>query len=95
MENLKDKIKLNDTIYYYAQIIPSLCQYNILDMKVATLYDTYFACTEKRDKRRYLFNYTDIDKTVFTDRTKALEVVHKAEKYKQENISNERYYEED
>lgn len=79
---MKDKIKSNDTLYY-AQIIPSLCQYNILDMKIETLYNTYFACTEKREKRRYLFNYTDIDKIIFTDRVKALEVVCEAEKYKQ------------
>ena len=86
--------KSNDTLYY-AQIIPSLCQYNILDMKITTLYNTYFACTEKREKRRYLFNYTDIDKIIFTDRAKALEVVREAEKYKRENISNKIYYEED
>lgn len=52
-------------------------------MKIETLYNTYFACTEKREKRRYLFNYTDIDKIIFTDRVKALEVVREAEKYKQ------------
>ena len=39
-------------ILYYAQILPSVGIYHVLEMKVATVYDTYFAVTEKRDKHR-------------------------------------------
>lgn len=51
------EIKKKDVLYY-AQILPSVGIYHVLEMKVATVYDTYFAVTEKRDKHRYLFNYT-------------------------------------
>lgn len=40
-------------VLYYAQILPSVGIYHVLEMKVATVYDTYFAVTEKCDKHRY------------------------------------------
>ena len=48
----------------------------------------------KRDKHRYLFNYTDINKTIFLDRTKCLKKVKDAESHGKK-VSNETYYEED
>ena len=63
-------------------------------MKVATVYDTYFAVTEKRDKHRYLFNYTDINKSIFFDRSECLGKVKYAEAHGKK-VSNETYYEED
>ena len=66
----------------------------ILEMKVATVYDTYFAVTEKRDKHLYLFNYEDVDKTIFLNRSECLEKVKYAETHGKK-VSNETYYEED
>lgn len=79
---------------YYAQILPPVGVYNVLEMHVSTLYDTYFACSEKREKHRYLFNYTDINKTIFYDRSVCLEKVKDAEAHGKK-VSNETYYEED
>lgn len=59
--------KSNDTLYY-AQIIPSLCHYNVLDMKVVDLYDTYFVCIEKSKEKIYPLNYTNIGKMIFENR---------------------------
>ena len=64
---MKDKIKIKDTLYY-AQIIPSLCHYNVLDMKVVDLYDTYFVCIEKSKEKIYPLNYTNIGKMIFENR---------------------------
>ena len=49
---------------------------------------------DKREKKRYLFNYSDIDKILFTNRLEALTLVTDAEKDKPK-VSNERFYEED
>lgn len=87
------EIKKKDVLYY-AQILPSVGIYHVLEMKVATVYDTYFAVTEKRDKHRYLFNYEDVGKTIFFNRSECLEKVKYAEAHGKK-VSNETYYEED
>lgn len=76
-------------VLYYAQILPSVGIYHVLEMKVATVYDT-----EKRDKHRYLFNYEDVGKTIFFNRSECLEKVKYAEAHGKK-VSNETYYEED
>lgn len=80
-------------IYYYARIIPNI-SYDVYEIKVRSVYDTYFVGIEKRDKQAFLFNYSDIDKTVFKDRKTALDVVKNVEKNKK-YIPTEIYYEED
>lgn len=81
-------------ILYYAQILPRVGIYNLCDIKVCTLYDTYFAGIDKRDKRRYIFNYSEINQTIFENRLEALEIIKEAEENKP-IVSNEIYYEED
>lgn len=90
---MNEEIKTNQHLYY-AQILPSVGGYNVLEMIVCTLYKTYFAAMEKRDKHRYLFNYTDINKSIFFDRSECLEKVKYAEAHGKK-VSNETYYEED
>ena len=87
------KPKLKQHVYY-TQILPNVGQYNVCEIIVCTLYDTYFAGIDKHDKRRYIFNYSDIDKVIFYDRKTALYIVNDAERNKPK-ISNETYYEED
>lgn len=79
------EIKKKDVLYY-AQILPSVGIYHVLEMKVATVYDT--------DKHRYLFNYTDVNKSIFFDRSECLEKVKYADAHGKK-VSNETYYEED
>lgn len=88
-----NKIKKKD-ILYYAQILPKVGIYNVCEMIVCTLYEDYFACMDKREKKRYLFYYSDIDKILFANRLEALTLVTDAEKDKPK-VSNERFYEED
>lgn len=84
-----NKIKKKD-ILYYAQILPNVGIYNVCEMIVCTLYDDYFACMDKREKKRYLlFGHRH-----FANRLEALTLVTDAEKDKPK-VSNERFYEED
>lgn len=87
------EIKKKD-ILYYAQILPKVGIYNVCEMIVCTLYEDYFACMDKREKKRYLFYYSDIDKILFANKLEALTLVTDAEKDKPK-VSNERFYEED
>lgn len=86
-------IKLKDTLHY-TQILPKLGIYNVCDLQVCTIYDTYFAAYDKRDKRRYIFDYSEIDKFVFRDRKEALKIVKECETNSKVKVSNETYYEE-
>ncbi len=88
-----NNLKKND-IVYYAKILPSVGVYEICELKIRTVEDTYFVGVDKRDKHAYLFAYDNIDKTVFKDRKVALKVVQEAEKKKIKVISDESYYEE-
>lgn len=90
---MSEEIK-SKQVLYYAQILPSVGGYNVLEMIVCTLYKTFFAAMEKRDKHRYLFNYEDVGKTIFFNRSECLEKVKYAEAHGKK-VSNETYYEED
>lgn len=80
-------------IYYYARIIPNI-SYDVYEIKVRSVYDTYFVGLEKYTKQAFLFDYSDVNKTIFENRKNALNKIKEAEKNKK-NISTEIYYEED
>ncbi len=90
---LDKKVKVND-IVYFARIMPSLDVYDVYDLKVRTVEDTYFVGIDKRDKKSYLFSYNDIGKTVFLNRTAAVTKANEEEDINKQNVSKERYYEE-
>jgi hypothetical protein len=57
--------------------------FELIDLKIRTVADTWFVGTEQRTKQAFLFGMNAIDKTVFLDRQEALELVLDAqEKYK-------------
>ena len=85
-------IKPKDIIYY-ARIMPKLGIFDVYDLKVRTVEDTYFTGIDKRDKKTYLFYYKDVGKTVFTNREDAVNKAKEAEKNKPK-VSTETYYEE-
>ena len=70
-------------IIYYARIIPNI-SYDVYELKVRTIEDTWFSAIEKRSKMTFIFNNEDIDISVFYDRNIALKKVKEAEKYKKE-----------
>ena len=80
-------------IVYYEKKKKKNDTYDLCELKVRTVEDTYFAGVDKKDKRAYLFGYNALGDYVFQDRGEALKKVKSAEKYKVE-VSNETYYEE-
>lgn len=86
------ELKIKD-IVYYTRILPAVGVYDILELKIRTVEDNWFVGMEKRDKQAFLFHDKDINKTIFTDRKKALKVVNEAEKNKK-HINEEIFYEE-
>lgn len=89
MADLKKK-----DIVYYARIVPNTSIYDLCELKIRTVEDSYFVGVDKSDKHAYLLNYDSIGKTVFKDRKTALKVAQEAEKNKTKIVSNEYYYEE-
>lgn len=67
-------------IVYHARIIESAGIYEVLELKIRTITDTYFVGTEKNTKHAYLLANSYLDKIVFKDRKKALKIVKEAEK---------------
>lgn len=80
-------------ILYYARIIPQTGIYEVCELSVRTIEDTYFVGTDKHDKHAYLFSYSAIGKTVFTNRKEALDLVKEAENNRV-SIPQETDYEE-
>ena len=81
---------------YYSKILPSANTYEVCDLSIRTVKDTYFVGTDKHDKHAYLFSYDDIEKTVFFNRQDALDKVLLAEenKPKKNQVEEKYYYEE-
>ena len=84
--------KIGD-IVYYARIIPTLGIYDVCELKIRTVTDTYFVGMDKRDKRAYLFSYNTVGKCIFSNRKDAVEKVITAEE-NSPRVSKETYYEE-
>ena len=84
--------KIGD-IVYYARIMPTLGIYDVCELKIRTVTDTYFVGTDKRDKRAYLFSYNAVGKCIFSNRKDAVEKVI-IEEESSPKVSKETYYEE-
>jgi hypothetical protein len=81
-------------ILFYARIIPTTGIYEVCELTVRTVTDSWFTGMDKRDMHVYMFDYDDLGSTVFENRDTALKVMQKAENNKNNNISEETYYEE-
>ena len=84
--------KIGD-IVYYARIIPTLGIYDVCELKIRTVTDTYFVGMDKRDKRAYLFSYNTVGKCIFSNRKDAVEKAIAAEE-SSPKVSKETFYEE-
>ena len=84
--------KIGD-IVYYARIMPTLGVYDVCELKIRTITDTYFVGMDKRDKRAYLFSYNAVGKCIFSNRKDAVEKAIATEE-NSPKVSKETYYEE-
>ena len=74
--------------------MPTLGVYDVYDIKIRTIADTWFSGVEKMDKKVFLFPYSAIDKYAFLNRKDAVDVATNAEENNRKVISTETYYEE-
>lgn len=91
----KEEANLHKGDYvYFARIIPKQGIYDVLDLKVRTVEDTYFVAQDS-DKTciAYPFAYKDVGVIIFKNRFDAIETVNNAEVNKPK-VSDETYYEE-
>lgn len=72
---LKKKYRL-----FYARIIPRTRIYEVCELFVRTIEDTWFVAVDKKDKHAYLFSYDDIGRVLFENRNIALSMVQDAER---------------
>ena len=80
-------------IVYYARIMPNLGIFDVYDLKIRTVADTYFVGTDKRDKKAFLLPYSAIGEYIFVSRKDAVDKAIVAEE-NAPRVSKETYYEE-
>lgn len=88
MVQLKKKDKL-----YYARIFNSTRTYEVCELIIRTISDTWFVGIDKKDKHAYIFSYNDIGNNLFFKREEALAKVLNAEE-NSNDLDNEIFYEE-
>lgn len=71
-----ERLKKGD-IVYYTRIMPSQNYYDILELKIATVYNNYYVGVEKREKTRRIFYDSEINNTIFLNRKDALDKINK------------------
>lgn len=65
------------SVVYYARLIPKNHVYEVCELKIRTVEETWSVGVDKRDKHAYLLNTADINQTVFEKRQDALSLVKK------------------
>ena len=80
-------------IIYYSRIMPNLGIFDVYELKIRTVADTYFVGTDKRDKKAFLLPYSEIGEYVFIERKDAVDKAISAEE-NAPKISKETYNEE-
>lgn len=88
MVRLKKKDRL-----FYARILPPVRVYEVCEVIIRTIKDTWFVGIDKRDKHAYLFYYKDIGSILFDDRETALSKVLEAERNSPKTIEEIDYEE--
>lgn len=91
MEN--NVIKKGSTVYY-AQCLEPVGVFEVLELIIRTVEDTWFVGIEKKDKQALLFNNKDIGTHIFFDRKDALMTVKEAEANCKKKVSDETCYED-
>jgi hypothetical protein len=81
-------------VLYYAQMMPTIPLFEVIEVKVRTVEDTWFVGMDKRSKHAYYFNNDDVNKIVFKNRKECLDIVLEAEAKCKKKKGTETFYEE-
>lgn len=75
-----------DEIVYWCRVIPSHNVFDLQELKIRTVGDTWFCGYDKKEQQAYLFSVKDIGHIIFKDRAEALEYIITVEnRYKSED----------
>ena len=88
------KVLNKGDILYFARIIPKTGIYDVCELYIRTVEESYFVGIDKKDKQAHIFGYNRINEDVFDNRKDALNKVQRAEKNKKYSESQEIYYEQ-
>ena len=73
-------------VMYYARILPRTDTYEVCEIRLRTIADTWCTGCDTRSQTTYIFNRDQLDQTVFLNRRDALSVVKAAENNKTKEI---------
>lgn len=88
-----NKVINKGDILYYSRINSKAGIYDLCELKIRTVTDTYFVGVDKRDKQAHIFGYNALNSIVFENRAEALNKVKQAQK-NNKKAPQETYYEE-
>ena len=72
-------IKKGDVVYY-ARVIPTTGIYEVCEIRIRHVADTWFSGVEKTTKTAFLISNQELGKNVFTKRNDALKIVLEKER---------------
>ena len=85
------KVLNKGDILYFSRIIPKTGIYDVCELYIRTVEETYFVGI---DKKAHIFGYYRINEDIFDNRKDALNKVQRAEKNKKYGEPQEVYYEQ-
>lgn len=88
------KVLNKGDILYFSRIIPKTGIYDVCELYIRTVEETYFVGIDKKDKQAHIFGYDRINEDIFDNRKDALNKVQRAEKNKKYGELQEVYYEQ-
>lgn len=73
---------------YWARIIPQTGTFDVVDLKIRTVQDTYFVGVEDKSSQAFPFSPNDIGEVIFSNRADAVALVKEAqEEYKPKKLT--------
>lgn len=88
------KVLNKGDILYFSRIIPKTGIYDVCELYIRTVEETYFVGIDKKDKQAHIFGYNRINEDIFDNKKNALNKVQRAEKNKKYGEPQEVYYEQ-
>lgn len=88
------KVLNKGDILYFSRIIPKTGIYDVCELYIRTVEETYFVGIDKKYKQAHIFGHDRINEDIFDNRKDALNKVQRAEKNKKYGEPQEVYYEQ-
>ena len=82
---MKEEFKIGQ-IVFYTRILPKVGIYDLLEIKLRTVEDTYIVGCDEKDHTAYLISEIEAETCIFTSRKDALNKIREEKKKGKENI---------